>query len=1288
MKTFLLSLMAILVFVVATPHPVSAVDIKTAVPPVAGWNYQILDDEELEPAWSWTARLDATGPFETRVAFHYKDARNYLLLRVTGDANAMTLRFWRVVDGRVEQWGEPETRVSGPHGQLTIQRSSWRVRALWNGRAVVTAFSHLVGARFGTATRGATQLTAARMQPLEPVLQKDDFMRAQGPDDPETPGEWHRVAGIWKTSGALGPRANPTGNPNPFVFRAEVPATTAGANTATSTIGKWFWSDYTITASVRPMLRSLSTPLVAALAAYRQPDGSTIVGAVDFQTKRATIRLGQRVVASSAPFDVTPDQWHRVFLDPGPGTIRLLVNGVERVRASSKDVARVSTMPGALAQGEAALQATLGGGNFVDFDDVRIGPNQSITDNFEKGAVGRWEDILGAWQTRSAPYQDRLKRTAGPALTVTGEAEREEGLVEATFAKADPQTKNQATSYWLGVAFAVRDARNFFLARLRAGQLEIVERLKGSDKILAGGKALKTRTLPGITVEWREGFITARGAGTVVTATVPAIPEGRIGVWADGPANAIALTSFQALGAAPGWGESALPERFITDDWMKYWASNAAAWKKGTDGIWWHAGDFFQDAALSLPLPTLPPGAHVTLLLAANPAKPNLASQLVVKRAGDALTFTLSAGNRVLATTTQPYADPATATPSDKKEPQVRFVRRPVGQGQVALRVAVDGRVLISTITPGNGASAGTKVGVRLSSGIVASPRPVKVEKLAFNVPVKEREGKQPYIGVRITPLIENVEPEAKLPPATGVRIEGFEKDSPAMQAGLQLRDIISGADQRPITSVEALQEAIGSKPQGDTVALEVLRLVPDRSAFNWEAVQAGTTRLLDYTFTTQPVDWNASKGRWEIAERWTCQPVDERFGFFTGSNSDNPTLWSRFTVRGDFTLEAYVATPMDETRGERSPTDLNLTIGGDGRDLASGYSFLFAAKQRRFNRIVRGDRTVVEKPFVLPPVVGNNQHRDWFYVRVERRATPQGLRFRYSVNGQEIALYTDPHPLPGALHQANRLAFWTYNGGLSIARVRLWHNGIEAKDEGGSMKDETPAAVRSVATLKNALGEWRPRIESVALTAAHVQMVSDNGQRVLRIANPQSGGDWTLFVTRQPFDATQHPTLRFDYRVPAEVFVNLYAKVDGRWREIVFSGDSTRLLQRTQGVKPAPPGPAVNSPVAAGTTAMPILPDEVPLPIEEYAEPPLGRITGVLTDGQWHTATFDLVAALRQANLSTKVEALALAAPDREYLRAGLGGNYLGATYWIRDFQVPTIPNSDTPQPTVAATP
>ncbi|HEX8234960.1 MAG TPA: hypothetical protein VF600_03305 [Abditibacteriaceae bacterium] len=1125
-------------------------EVVPAVWPLSNFSF---DEDELEAAWTWTAHLDTGKGFETRIAFQVQDARNYLMLRLTGNGKHISGRFWRVANGKVEKLGEPDTTVAlaSPGGQLTLQRSAWRIRALWNGRVLVTAASDSSGGRFAVATRQA-KLGATRMQPVgEPPFLRDDFMRAQGPDDPEVPGQWHRVSGVWKTSGLLNPQADATMNPNPFVFRAAAASgskdgglKTGSSNSGTvATVGKWFWSDYSVATALRANGNPRTASLVAGVAAYRQSDGSGIQGIIDFRSGRASIKAGNRVLATSQPFYPELDQWHRVFLDPGPGLLRLVVDGVERVRVhvSSTQAAQAELAQGELAQGEAALMAEVGGANFIDFDDVRIGPNDAISDDFRTTSVGQWDDVQGTWQTRpgaQAASKDavgrRSKTSAGRGLTLTGSRERTEGKVEAKFTPATVTPRPQGTVKGVGVAFAARDANNYFLARRWNNDLQIVEYSKGLGKVLASVPDLGTKGDSPLgnlafSVEWRDGVIAARRGTAMATASVSSIPAGRVGAWIEGATDAVALQSFRAMGAAPSWGEVILPERFTKDTLMQNWASNAASWREDKTtagetfkGTRWHTGDFFGDIALSLPLPAFTsskPNQRLSLLLASSPTAPATGSRLEAERAESGLLLRLYQDERLISSTT---AKPGAGD-------TLRFVRRPVGADAVNLRVALGNAVVFNETLKGAASST----------------------------------------------------------------------QSAQTRTGVQAREL---------------------------------------AAFDWEKVRATTSNVVDYSFTSAPVDWRAGRGRWNVSERWTCSP---QWGFFAGSDSIAPTLWSRFATRGDWTMEAYLATPMDVTRGERSPTDLNLTVEGDGRDLASGYSFLFGANGRTLNRVLRGDRIVQEKPFEM---IGSNTHQDWFYVRLERRRVGNALQFRYSINGQEVWKYTDEQSGKSALDEPRHLAFWTYNGGLSVARVRLWHSGLqEGRDNlgGREYSDEAP-------TYLNTLGEWRLHNEGQRL-ADGLRPVSDGGHDALRISNSQSGGDWSLYVTQQPFEATVHPVLQWDYRVPEDVFINLYAKIGGAWREITFSGATARLAART-GTNP-------KTETAAGAAR---------------AVPSLGIVENVVTDGKWHSARFNLLDALKAAGLSTRVEALAFSAPDSGYLRAGLGGNHAGATYWLSSFQAP----------------
>ncbi|HEY0076551.1 MAG TPA: hypothetical protein VGB77_20850 [Abditibacteriaceae bacterium] len=1192
---------------VTKPAPKSAT--SQAVLSLTGWEYEF-DGDELEDSWSWTAQIAPSATtWEARVPFHYRNAQNYALLQLKGAGKDLSLAFWLVANGKTMTWGETPTTLSGANqaGQLTIQRSAWQVRALWNGRTVLSAFGPPSGGEIGIATRGA-KVSGERLQPTEPVAAQDDFMRAEGPmgdgvpqdeaarkvvvgkpvmlttpPDPPKSGEWRPLRGSWKTSMMLDSRIrfDSSLNPNPFVYRAE----SKGA--AITSIGKWFWNDYSVAVAFKPMLKSTGAPLVAGVAAYAQANGQAVVGEVDLRSGRAVLKQGNQVLAQSERFACAPNQWHRLFLEPGPGTIRLLVDGIERVRATPKSLKSWHEQP--LAQGEAQLRAELGEGNYIDFDDVNIAANYPLNDDFKSATAYRWKNGNGNWQVSNGAL---TKTNNGVGLGITG-AIQHDGLLEAGFAR-ERAGKNS------GLAFAIRDAKNYFLARQTMTALELVEIADGKERLLAQTKFPGVSGQPfgahPLTVEWQNGAIKARlgfanAAQFTATATVNEIPEGRVGVWADGAPGAVA-TSFRVLSAAPGWGEPPLPARFQKDRLMRHWASNAGAWKrvnpdpdfshvyfyvpeearkKNPEQIWMHTGDFFRDAEVSVPLPDMAPGAKMTLHLrenfegvpivlpphlkmifrpgrgpetlagnqnitnnAAKPDKITMKVQalqpggahLEVERVGNEWQWKLFEGDKLIKTATAPYQKPVPDKKSYVSAGAVRFVRRPIGGGQVALKVTLDGKVLLETIAPES--AAGSKVLIRL-----------------LNI----QSGSQP-------------EEEAILPP----------------------------------------------------------------SHFWFEKAQADTLARLDYTFTGAPVDWFAGRGRWEVAERWTCQP---QWSFFRGFDDVDPTLWSRFAPQGDFTLEAYLATPMDQTRGEKSPVDLNVTVGADGRNLSSGYSFIFAPKTTAPHYILRGDQLALKTGAVMPQTFGG-QHQDWYYVRIERRQTPEGLRFRWTVNNQEIADYLDDKPLGNA---AGRIAFWSHNFDLSIARVRLWHDGLEnTPEEGAAPIDDTP--------IKNALDVWTPRRDGLLETTAQIEAVSPG--ETLKVTNPKSGGDWTVYVSRKPIDVNKRPVLQFSYRLPQGVFLNLYAKIGGRWREIAFNGDNT----------------------FGGLTKNEVPPD---------TSIRLGQIENVRADNQWHEARFDLKKALLYNGLTElQIEALAFAAPERGYLRAGLGGNHQGATYWIRDFQMP----------------
>jgi hypothetical protein len=1007
--------------VFAAPAPAST--------PLSSFKYAFAEDN-LEGRWSWRGTASLPVGSEIGVALGWKDAGNSTYLSVKRDAKGLSFTLFGVKNGVISRLGSGQIALpatgSGA-GELGLQKVGSRLRVLWNNRSVASAQGVFPGAKFGTVTRSAAQLEADAPQPTESIVFRDDFMRAEGPEDQEIPGEW-KVAGLWKTSGSLGPKSDAALNPNPFVFRAQ------GAGSA-ARAGKWWWSDYSVSASMRATRTDAKAPLIAGIEAFSDGKGGGLRGEIDFGRGVATLKDGNRVLATSAAFDAEPGQWHRLRIEPGPGTARFFVDGILRVSAPSQRV-----------QGSVLLRATTSSTNFVDFDDVRVG-------NLQNGHE---------------------------------------------------------------------------------------------------------------------------------------------------------------------WGEGALPERFQKDRLMRNWASEASAWKRDSKGVWWHTGDFFNAAQLQVALPALKPGQGFELLFAANPQNQSSGLHYEISRPSDKneVVARLKSGSP---TATKPQSFPLV---SGVLPLSLSFKQLSVAS--VALTGTLGGAKITNgklTIPPQW--ARGSKLGIRPLQDGKPLPPPA-LQKLVVASETYQRENRT-MIGINFTPVTEDLARQLGLPDALGAAVDNVEEQSPAKSAGVLEGDVIRSVEGNRITDIDSMRSVVGGVKPGSVIKLEILRPQADAAGLNWETAVATAPGVLNYSFTAAPVDWRASRGNWDIAERWTCSP---QWSFFAGQNDASPLLWSRFATQGDWTLEAYLASPMDLARGERSPSDLNITVGGDGVDLASGYSFIFAGKTRSVNQIRRGDAVAWEKPFVMPPGVGET-HQDWFYVRLERRQTPQGVRFRYSVNGRELANYLDPKPLA----DGGRIGFWTLNGGLSIARVRLWNAGMRAPQ----VDKPFPSVGKSQVALANVLGHWSPRGEgneasAVLQLASLTPTAPKAAPKPLQITNPRSGGDWTTFVTRKPFNTSLLPNLEWDFIAGDGVKINLYALVDDVWREIGFTGDATTN--------------------------------------DESDATQLGRVTIKPGEGDWKHARFDIASALRRRGIDGTVESLAFAAPDLDYLRAGLGGNHRGATYTIRNFQ------------------
>jgi len=202
-----------------------------------------------------------------------------------------------------------------------------------------------------------------------------------------------------------------------------------------------------------------------------------------------------------------------------------------------------------------------------------------------------------------------------------------------------------------------------------------------------------------------------------------------------------------------------------------------------------------------------------------------------------------------------------------------------------------------------------------------------------------------------------------------------------------------------------------------------------------------------DERFSNAPANWRtAGAANVGVANR---SQEDPRWTFFTLANNRKTgkaaVLWSKFLYPGDVTLEFYVANKMEGERGQpyTYARDINITICSDGSDLNKGYTFMFGGRNNEGSFILRNGVEVARHPAKIP--TNMNYHRHWFAIKVEKiggRLTFRVDRF-FDGSSETAMIYEDPKPLSG-----NRIALWTYNHAISIARVRLsGEGGVETED-------------------------------------------------------------------------------------------------------------------------------------------------------------------------------------------------------------------------------------------------
>jgi len=217
---------------------------------------------------------------------------------------------------------------------LTIMRRGGKLGLALNSTLIFREeMPRSSGTTAGMTVGQGWTVDVTRVQPLEPVLFSDNFMRTQ-----DEPGPWSVVSGKWglqsawdiESNGRSLRFANQVYATNPFAWVGSNPK---GA--AVCTVGKPFWEDYLLSVAVCPpvagaagVLVNLADPQHGLLVRWSPANDRAEHG-----NELALYRLadGKRELLARSAGGYLPGQWYKISVESSPDGVRVLIDGVERL---------------------------------------------------------------------------------------------------------------------------------------------------------------------------------------------------------------------------------------------------------------------------------------------------------------------------------------------------------------------------------------------------------------------------------------------------------------------------------------------------------------------------------------------------------------------------------------------------------------------------------------------------------------------------------------------------------------------------------------------------------------------------------------------------------------------------------------------------------------------------------------------------------------------------------------------------------------------------------------------
>jgi hypothetical protein len=198
-----------------------------------------------------------------------------------------------------------------------------------------------------------------------------------------------------------------------------------------------------------------------------------------------------------------------------------------------------------------------------------------------------------------------------------------------------------------------------------------------------------------------------------------------------------------------------------------------------------------------------------------------------------------------------------------------------------------------------------------------------------------------------------------------------------------------------------------------------------------------------DFLFKESLHEWTRNGGRWEVINRFTCDP---RWSHMNGESTNTlAALWSKYLFRGDFCVEMYAGTrhgwytrPGDYNltvmnRDTTSSQGYTVTCSGWDHDLSQLYTTLYRngkvlAQSNAYcaPRTREGNRRKVHLPLIE---AGRDVHGAWYYLKFRRA----GNKLEFYFDNELVFTADDNDPL-----SEGSLGVWTFMNSIMVARVKI----------------------------------------------------------------------------------------------------------------------------------------------------------------------------------------------------------------------------------------------------------